>query len=85
MQCREETLAKERRCIELQEEVHNAAKQFEAELEETKKGNNELLDRKAGVTSELNKTEDLLEEKIQHIQGLSKNHFALMNQTTVLE
>lgn len=76
---------KEDACIKLHKEIHDAAKKFESELENLSNINTQLLNEKIGVVDQLNKLENVLENKTEEIQDLTRNNYSSLAQVTILE
>ncbi|OMJ75953.1 hypothetical protein SteCoe_24804 [Stentor coeruleus] len=82
---RQAALEKEEHCIKLHRDIHEAAQKFESELENLSKLNTQLLKEKTNVMDELNKLENILENKTEEVQDLTRNNYSSLAQCTILE
>jgi DNA repair exonuclease SbcCD ATPase subunit len=76
---------KEETCIKLHREIYEAAKKFEAELEDLSRVNTQLLKEKSIVVDDLNKLENVLENKTEEVQDLTRTNYSSLAQSIILE
>lgn len=82
---RQTALEKEEACIKLHKDIHQAAKNFETELQTLSKVNSQLLSEKSSVVDDLIKLESTLDEKTIEIQTLTRNNYNSLVQAAILE
>jgi chromosome segregation ATPase len=66
-------------------DIHAAIEQFNAKLQDLKQVNNDLVNEREGLSTQLQDLENRLEVKNEHIQDLQKEKYALSGEIATLE